>query len=166
VSEVKETVNGQDERSAAGKRPAFIQVAVFLTSLVFLLWSIAGLVANPDFATGADATSSRVLGVDFNGWHALLGIALFGPGLFFARRKDWALLFALAAIASLVASGIWALVDTRPADVLYFQHNGADAALHFGSAVAYGVSVVVHGLQTRGRSAAGHTIATARGVAD
>jgi uncharacterized membrane protein len=139
---VKETLNAHDGRS-------FIQVAVFLISLVFLIWSIAGLIANPDFATGADATSSQVLGVDFNGWHGLLGIALFGPGLFFARRADWALLFALAAIASLVASGTWALLDTRPADVLYFQHNGADAALHFGSALAYGVAVVVHVLRSR-----------------
>src|SRR5947209_7364646 len=100
---MKETANGGNVRRAAEKRPAFIQVAVFSISLAFLVWNVAGLIANPDFSTGGDATSSQVLGVDFNGWHAVLGFALFGPGLFFALRKDWALLFALAAIVSLVA---------------------------------------------------------------
>jgi hypothetical protein len=163
---MKETVKAGDGRGAAKERPAFIQVAVFLISLAFLVWSVAGLIANPDFATGSDATSTQVLGIDFNGWHAVLGFALFGPGLLFALRKHWALLFALAAIGSLVASGSWALLDTRPADVLYFQHNGADAALHFGGAAAYGVAVVIHWLRSPRRDVAGHTIAAARGVSD
>ena len=161
---MKVIVNAGDGRGATKKRPAFIQVAVFLISLAFLVWSVAGLIANPDFATGSDATSRQVLGIDFNGWHAVLGFALFGPGLLFALRKHWALLFALAAIVSLVASGSWALLDTRPVDVLYFQHNGADAALHFSSAAAYGIAVIIHWLRSPRRGAAGHTIATARGV--
>jgi Domain of unknown function (DUF4383) len=163
---MNETVRDGNERWVTEKRPAFIQVAVFSISLAFLVWNVAGLIANPDFSTGGDATSSQVLGVDFNGWHAVLGFALFGPGLFFALRKGWASLFALAAIVSLVGSGIWALLDTRPAEVLYFQHNGADAALHFDGAAAYGVAVVVHGLRSRTRDAVRHTVAAARGVAD
>lgn len=163
---MKVTVNPRDRREAAEKRPAFIQVAVFLISLAFLVWNVAGLIANPDFSTGSDITGRQVLGVDFNGWHAVLGFALFGPGLLFALRKHWALLFAVAAIVSLVASGSWALLDTRPADVLYFQHNGADAALHFAGAATYGVAIIIHWLRSPRRDAAGRTIAAARGVSN
>jgi hypothetical protein len=140
--------------SLATGRPAFIQTAVFAISFVLLAWSVAGLIANPDFATGNGATSTQVLGIDFNGWHAVSGFALFGPGLLFALRKDWALLFSLAAVVALVASGAWALADTRPAGVLYFQHNRADALLHFGSAAAYGSAALVYWLRgRRGRPA-------------
>jgi Domain of unknown function (DUF4383) len=164
---VRSTAHVADRRSTLEKRPAFIQVLVFGISLAFLSWSVAGLIANPDFATGTDATTKQVLGIDFNGWHAVSGVALFGPGLFFALRKDWALLFALAAIVSLVASGAWALLDTRPANVLYFKHNRADAALHFGSAAAYGLAVLVYWLQgRRRRGAARPALVAAPGGAD
>lgn len=122
----------------------FIQGAVLVLSVVFLAWNVAGLIANPDFATGAAATSTPVLGVDFNGWHALTGLALFGPGVVLAWRKDWALLYAYAAILALVGSGIWALIEHRPAGILYFKNNGADAALHLGGAGAYALAVLVH----------------------
>src|SRR5882672_10661596 len=64
------------------------QVAVLVVSLARLAWSVAGLIANPDFATGDAATAKQVLGVDFNGWHALSGILLALPGLLGARRAD------------------------------------------------------------------------------
>lgn len=146
---MRSTENIAERRSTPTESPAFIQVAVFVISLTFLAWSVAGLIANPDFATGTDATSTQVLGIDFNGWHAISGLALFGPGLFFALRKEWALLFALVATVSLLASGAWALLDTRPAGVLYFKHNEADAALHFGSAAAYGLAVLAYWLLGR-----------------
>jgi hypothetical protein len=30
----------------------------------------------------------QILGMDYNGWHAVAGLALFGPGLIFAMRKS------------------------------------------------------------------------------
>jgi hypothetical protein len=59
-----------------------------------------------------------------------------------------------------LSQGSWTLLDARPAGVLYFQHSTADADLHFSSAAAYGVAVLVLvlGLRTRRRDAAGDTI--------
>jgi hypothetical protein len=126
-----------------------LQRSVFFISVVFLVWSLAGLVANPDFATGSQLSSERFLGVDFNGWHALSGVLLFGPGLIAARRHDWAFLFGIAAIVSLVGSGAWALADSTPMGLWPLFHASGDAALHFGSALAYGVALGVAGFSTR-----------------
>jgi hypothetical protein len=113
------------------------QKGVLAVSVVLTIWNVAGLLANPDFATGADATAVQVLGVDFNGWHALSGFLLVGPGFLMCLRPGWALFFSLYAGAVLVLTAIWALVDTEPADRLAFPHNEADAVLHFGFAAAY-----------------------------
>jgi hypothetical protein len=127
----------QATRPVAARRISFIQGAVFVVSLLFVFWNVAGIIANSDFATGAHATSKVVLGVDFNGWHALSGFALFGPGLFFALRKQWAMLFAAAAAVALYATGIWAIFDKQPAGIFPFEHNNADAVLHIGGASVY-----------------------------
>ncbi|MFL5908536.1 MAG: DUF4383 domain-containing protein [Solirubrobacterales bacterium] len=109
------------------------QWAAIIGSMVVLLWSFAGLIANPDFAVGGSATSERVLGVDMNGWHALSGILLAIPGLFAALRASWAGLFNLAAAGSLIFTGIWALLDSQVyGGLFYLPHTGADALLHFG----------------------------------
>jgi hypothetical protein len=128
---------------AGTTRFAPIQTGVFVLSLVLCAWSLAGLIANPDFATGAAATSKQVLGIDFNGWHALSGFALFGPGLVLAWWREWAFRYALAAIVALMASAAYILVDSRPAGLLALDHNDADALLHFGSGVAYCIAVAV-----------------------
>jgi hypothetical protein len=125
-------------------RIPFIQRAVVAISLALLAWSIAGLIANPDFATGDQATAEQVLFVDFNGWHALSGIALAAPGLLAGLRANWSLLFAVAAAAALAATGVWALLDTSPAGVVAFPNNQADALLHFAFAVLYGSVAALH----------------------
>jgi Domain of unknown function (DUF4383) len=114
------------------------QWAAILGSLVVGLWSVAGLVANPDFATGDSATAERVLAVDMNGWHALSGFLVAIPGLFAALRPDWSALFNLAAAGSLIATGVWALIDAQVAGGLLYLPNGtADALLHFGTAAIF-----------------------------
>jgi len=50
------------------------------------VWSVPGLIVNPDFATGNSVTSERVLGVDMNGWHALSGFLVAVPALMLATR--------------------------------------------------------------------------------
>lgn len=117
---------------------------MFAIALVQLAWAAAGLVANPDFATGAAATSRRVLGVDFNGWHALAGFALFGPGLVLARRTEWALPYAFAAIAGLLGTALWTLVDSTPGGLLYFPNDSADVLFHIGSAAIFAIVVAAH----------------------
>jgi Domain of unknown function (DUF4383) len=121
----------------------FIRRAVLAISLALLAWSLAGLLANPDFATGDQVTAEQVLFVDFNGWHALSGIALAAPGLLAGRRASWSLLFAVAA-AALAATAVWALLDTSPAGVVAFPNNRADALLHLAFAVLYGSAAALH----------------------
>src|SRR4051812_9325272 len=90
-----------------------LQTGVFVICAINALWSLAGLIANPDFATGDAATSVQVLGVDFNGWHAVSGLLIFIPGMYLARRDDWARLFAIVAIPSIAIPGVWALLDNQ-----------------------------------------------------
>lgn len=69
----------------------FAQKALVILAALQLLWATAGLIAEPSFQIGADAPTTKVLWVDFNGIHALSGFLLFLPAFYFARRPDWAL---------------------------------------------------------------------------
>jgi hypothetical protein len=75
-----------------------LQRGVLVLSLINTTWSVAGLIANPDFATGDAATSVQVLGVDFNGWHAMSGILAFAPGILIARSDELSRLYVLVLI--------------------------------------------------------------------
>jgi hypothetical protein len=114
--------------------------------LLQLAWATAGLVANPDFALGTDATTIRVLGVDFNGWHAVSGFLLFGPGLFAFNRDEIAVPYTWAAIAALLATALWTVFSERPAWVFYFPNAGGDIQLHVGSALILGLLLVIRRL--------------------
>ena len=143
--------------AAAGRRnPAFLRAAVLVVCLTQLGFAVAGLNANPDFAHGATATSVAVLGVDFNGWHALAGFALFGPGLVAAKRADWSFWYAISAMAVLVVTGVWGLLDRRPAaGLLFFPDNVGDAIFHFVSAAFLAVILLLHGRIYASRSMKG-----------
>jgi len=115
-----------------------VQWAAIAGSLVVLAWSIPGLIANPDFATGDSANSELVFGVDMNGWHAASGFLVTVPGLFAALRREWSALFNLAAAGSLIATGIWALAETHAVGGLfYFPNQMGDALLHFGTSAIF-----------------------------
>lgn len=121
------------------QRPlAPVQWSAILGSLAVLVWSVPGLIINPDFGAGDSATAVRVLGVDMNGWHAVSGFLVAIPGLFAALRRSWSALFTLAAASSLIATGVWALLDPQVAGGLfYFPNGGADALLHFGTSTIF-----------------------------
>ena len=139
-------------RSLAPAALAPVQWAAILGSLVVLAWSVAGLFANPDFATGGTATTERVLAVDMNGWHALSGFLIAVPGLFAAVRGSWAGLFTIAAAGSLVATGVWALLDVHAVGGLfYFPHQFADAILHFAVSAIFTAGAVHYLLVERRR---------------
>jgi hypothetical protein len=111
-----------------------VQWAAVLGSIVVLVWSVPGLIVNPDFSIGDSATSVRVLGVDMNGWHALSGFLVAIPGFFAALRRSWAALFNVAAAAALLSTAVWAVLSTQPAGGLfYFPHGDADALLHLAT---------------------------------
>ena len=145
-SEVPETAMRSAPATTGRKSPAFLRGAILFVCLVQLGFAIAGLIANPDFAHGAAATSVPVLGVDFNGWHAVAGFALFGPGVLAARRAYWAFWYAISATAVLVLTGVWGLLDHRPAvGLLFFPDNVGDGVFHFASAAAFAVILIAHG---------------------
>ena len=112
---------------------------------MILVWSVPGIIVNPDFATGDAATAERVLGVDMNGWHAVSGFLVAIPGFLAALRRDWSALFCLAAAAGLVATAIWALASTQVAGGLFYFPNGeADAVLHLGTSAIFIAGAVSH----------------------
>ena len=115
------------------------QKGVLVICVLQLAWALAGFVAEPSFDFGDGAPTASVLWVDFNGVHALSGLLLFGPGLLFATRPAWALLYSFAAAGALIATGLWALVSTQPAYVFTFPNNERDAVLHLATGVAFGV---------------------------
>lgn len=112
--------------------------AAVLGSLAVLVWSIPGLIVNPDFAIGDDATSTLVLGVDMNGWHAVSGFLVAIPGLLVARRPYLAAVFCASAAGSLIATAVWALVEEHAAGGLfYFPNASGDALLHIGTSLVF-----------------------------
>ena len=123
----------------AFERPlAPVQWAAIVGSLAVLAWSVPGLIVNPDFAVGDAATSELVLGVDMNGWHAVSGFLVAIPGLFAATRRRLAAIFNVAAAASLIATGVWALLSEQVAGGLFYFPNGTgDALLHFATSAIF-----------------------------
>ena len=114
------------------------QRAAIIGSCLVLVWSIPGLIVNPDFSVGDAATSELVLGVDMNGWHAVSGFLVAIPGLIAASRAQLAFVFNVFAAASLIATGIWALLSTQVAGGLFYFPNGVgDALLHFGTSAVF-----------------------------
>ncbi|KAA1419021.1 DUF4383 domain-containing protein [Nocardioides humilatus] len=109
---------------------------LFFLCLVMSAWSIAGLIANPDFSVGQEATSVQVLGVDFNAWHALAGLAIFLPGLVAAHRDAYAVPYTWAAIVSM-SGGLLGLFTDRPLGLFYFANVASDIALHLGTVAAF-----------------------------
>jgi hypothetical protein len=108
----------------------FAQKGIAVAAAVLLLWNLAGFIAEPSFHTGSGAPTENVLGVDFNGWHALSGLLLFGPAFVFALRPSWALFYAFYAAFALFVSGIWALASNQVLGVLTFPRNEADGVFH------------------------------------
>jgi uncharacterized protein DUF4383 len=123
------------EASAMRSGWTFAQKGVLVFAGLLMAWSLAGLIANPDFSTGADAPTERILGVDFNGWHAVSGFLLFAPAFVAVLRPAWALTYALAAGGALVATGLWVAVDTEPLFILHLPNNASDAVFH----IAFGL---------------------------
>ena len=131
-----------------------VQWSAILGAIAVLTWSIPGLIVNPDFATGHAATSKLVLGVDMNGWHAVSGFLVAIPALIVAARPYRAAIFVPFAAASLIATAVWALLDTRPAaGLFYFPNNYGDALLHLATSAIF---LAGAGHYFLSRRAAGH----------
>jgi Domain of unknown function (DUF4383) len=127
-----------------------VQWAAILGSIAVLVWSVPGLIANPDFHIGSEATSVRVLGVDMNGWHAVSGFLVAIPGFSAALRRSWSALFDLAAAGALLSTAVWPALSTQVAGGLfYFPHGDADALLHIGTSTIFLAGAAHHYLAGR-----------------
>lgn len=131
----------------------FGQKALVVLASLQLLWATAGFIAEPSFHLGADAPTEKVLGVDFNGIHALSGFLLFLPAFFFARRPDWAFYYDVYAAAALYITGIWAFFDEQPAWVFTFPNNSADGVFHLATGTLFAVLAAVQLSENRSRQA-------------
>jgi hypothetical protein len=138
------------EAAAASRAQwTFAQKGIVILAALQLAWSLAGLLAEPSFSLGADAPTARVLGVDFNGVHALSGFLLFLPAFYFALRPRWALLYAIYVAVALIVTGVWAAFDTSPAGVFAFPNNGSDAILHLTTGALFAAVAAVQIAQNR-----------------
>jgi hypothetical protein len=139
------------EAAAVTREPwTLAQKAVVVLATLQLLWATAGLIAEPSIDLGEDAVTERVLGVDFNGVHALSGFLLFLPAFYFALRPKWALYYAIYVAGALILTGIWALFDTQPAWVFTFPNNSADGIFHIVTGIAFAaVAAIQLGLDRR-----------------
>lgn len=114
---------------------------------MILVWGVAGLIVNPDFGIGDDATAELVLGVDMNGWHAVSGFLIVIPVLLVLNNETlfpWVL---LAATAGLFATAVWAALSRYVAGGLfYFPNPLGDVVFHiitgsvFAAAAAFAFS--------------------------
>jgi len=122
---------------------SFAQVALLIIAAFHVVQSVVGFIMEPSFATGPDAPTAQVWGMDYNGWHAVAGLALFAPGLVFALRKSWSVLYLLVAAVGGALPGIWALFSNQVAYIFAFPNNITDAVVHIAtSAVMIAVALI------------------------
>ncbi|OMC21002.1 DUF4383 domain-containing protein [Mycobacterium colombiense] len=127
-------------------RWSFAQVGLAIICVFHVIQAVIGFILNPSFATGPDAPTVQLLGMDYNGWHAVAGLALFAPGLVCALRKSLAVLYLLLAAIAGALPGIWAFFSHQVAFVFNFPNNTVDAVVHLVTAA---IMVAVAAVQIR-----------------
>lgn len=127
-------------------RWSFAQIGLLIICAFHVVQAVIGFIMNPSFATGPSAPTVQLFGMDYNGWHAVAGLALFAPGLVFAMRKSWAVLYLLLAAIAGALPGIWAFFSHQVAVVFTFPNNVTDAVVHLVTAA---VMVAVAAVQIR-----------------
>jgi Domain of unknown function (DUF4383) len=120
------------------------QTGLLIIATFHVVQAVIGFLAEPSFATGPGAPTVQVLGMDYNGWHAVAGLVLFAPGLVFAARKSWSVLYLIAAAVAAALPGIWAFFSHQVAYVFTFPNNTTDAVVHLVTAA---VMLAVAGIQ-------------------
>lgn len=127
-------------------RWSFAQVGLLIVCALHVVRAVVGFILEPSFATGPGAPTVQLLGMDYNGWHAVAGLALFGPGLVFAIRKSWSVLYLILAAIAGALPGIWAFFSHQVAVVFSFPNNTTDAVVHLVTAA---VMLAVAAVQIR-----------------
>lgn len=125
---------------------SFAQFGLLIICVFHVVQAVIGFIAEPSFATGPDAPTVQILGMDYNGWHAVAGFALFAPGLVFAMRKAWSVLYLLAAGVGGAVPGVWAFFSKQVAYIFAFPNNITDAIVHIATGA---VMIAVAAIQIR-----------------
>lgn len=125
---------------------SFAQFGLLIICVFHVVQAVIGFIAEPSFATGPGAPTVQILGMDYNGWHAVAGLALFAPGLVFAFRKSWSVLYLLVAGVAGALPGIWAFFSNQVAYIFAFPNNITDAIVHIVTAI---VMIAVAAVQIR-----------------
>ncbi|WP_019972411.1 DUF4383 domain-containing protein [Mycobacterium sp. 141] len=112
------------------KHWSFAQWGLLVIALFHVVQAVVGFIAEPSFAIGPGAPTMQIMGMDYNGWHAVAGLALFAPGLVFCWRKSWSVLYLLLAAVAGALPGIWAFFSHQVAFVFSFPNNTTDAVVH------------------------------------
>lgn len=107
------------------------QWGLLVISVAHVGLAVAGYLAEPSFEIGPDAPTAQVALMDYNGWHAVAGLALFLPGVLFAFRNSWAVAYLVVGGIATALPGFWALFSHQVAYVLTFPNNVTDAVVHF-----------------------------------
>jgi hypothetical protein len=128
-----------------GWRGTLAQRASIAFGAFFLFTGVAGLVVNPDFGTGAGTSAKQFL-IDWNGWHAVLTLALAATAFAAAARPGWATGFQAYNAFANSTTAVWALLDSTPLGILDLPNVAIDVVLHF---VVASISVVVLVTQLR-----------------
>jgi hypothetical protein len=118
------------------------RVTLLVICVAILIHDVVALAINPDFGVGANANTVKFLWVDYNGWHAVAGFALFGPGLLVWRRADLARIYAVAIGLALLITAAWGLLDENPLGILSLPDQRADAIFHIGVAAVFAVLIL------------------------
>lgn len=140
-------------------RWSFAQVGLLIICVFHVIQAVIGFILNPSFATGPTAPTVQLLGMDYNGWHAVAGLALFAPGLVFAMRKSWSVLYLLLAAIAGALPGIWAFFSHQVAYVFNFPNNVTDAVVHLVTAA---IMVAMAAVQIRMDGGLKHSLADLR----
>ena len=141
-----------------GWKGTLAQRAAIAVGAFYVVTGAIGLIVNPDFGTGGD-TSAKQFMIDWNGWHAVLTLALAAGAFVAAARPLWATGFHAYNVFANATTAVWALFDKTPLGVLDLPHVSADVVLHF---VVSAFSAAVLTIQLRrGRAASPRPASTA-----
>jgi len=124
-----------------------LRITLLVLCVGILVHDIVALAINPDFGIGANAHTVKFLWVDYNGWHAVAGFALFGPGLIVWRRADLTRVYSLAVVLALLITAAWGLLERNPLGILSFPDQRSDAIFHVGVAAIFVIPLLIDAIR-------------------
>lgn len=139
------------------------QWGLLVIAVAHVIIAIVGFVAEPSFEVGPGAPTEQVALMDYNGWHAVAGLALFLPGVLLAFRNAWAVAYLVVGGIAGALPGVWALFSNQVAYVFTFPNNTTDAVVHFVTGgVMVGLALVQMRLDGGWRASVGEVLPGSR----